>query len=127
MIVVDWGDADDALIVWRFEGPWTPKDYYIALERVSRLVAAKQHRVNVMVDVSQAALPRNAMALANKGFQARPANLGLIVVITDHTLWHMLYEMITRMSGIDYGLKFVNTIDEAYLLLGEAADEEART
>lgn len=117
MIVVDWGDADNRLIVWRFGEHWNAEDYLQAVKTSNALATSQPHTVDILADVRMASIPHNIFSIAVRGLRERPRNLGRVIIVTESAMWSMIYEVIGKVYGKQDGIEFVNTIDEAYTTL----------
>ncbi|GAB4519557.1 MAG: hypothetical protein OHK0046_28620 [Anaerolineae bacterium] len=126
MILVDWGNAEETLLVWKFEGHWTPEEVFAAVDQVLLFASGYPHMIDIIVDTRRAHLPAHPMNFNHREFRHKPGNLGQIVVIYEAVLWSMLYDMLTHLSGIDYGVAFVQSVDDAYKLVERAETNRLR-
>lgn len=81
-------DAQDSSVVWLVvQGKWTWRDYRQAINEVYAIVEKVTHRVDVIVDLSEAAstpLESDNQALRDT-FEKAPVNYGLMVFVDcDH-------------------------------------------
>jgi len=106
MYVVDWGDADNQLVVWRFEGYWNMPEYCRSFNTLKHLIREQSHHVNVMIDIRQICRgTEHLVDILVKDIKQHPQNLGEVVIITERQHWPL------HTGGFPH---FVETVDEAY-------------
>lgn len=119
-ILVDWGDADETLWIWRFMDNWTAKEFKRALAIAQAAIASKRHPVDVIVDIQRTGnLPKNLLSLLRTGIQPVYSHNGAVIVITRSRFWEKIHDLAVALffHGQSTGIYFVRTTDEAYTLL----------
>lgn len=117
MIIVDWGSADENLLIWKFHGHWTDTEYSQAVMQSNALIVSQPHIVDIICDMREAKIPKTSvLSLAVAAIQRRPRNLGVTIIITHSTFWQNMYELLKRNRRLKRRatLHFVNDVDRAY-------------
>lgn len=128
-IIVDWGDADETLWIWRFVGTWTANDFKQALHTAQTAFVSKTHPIDVIVDIRQSqAVPKNLLALVRIGIQPIYHHNGSAIIVTESRFWKKIHDLAVSLffEGKPTGIHFVRTIDQAYDLLGNIRYQRRR-
>ena len=123
-ISIEWGDEDHTIVYWDFRGSWTWREFTVAQDQATRMLATVDHTVAVIADMKNSpVLPANALALYLSYLQRAAGNTGLIVVVGASRLVKTMIAVFLRINprkdipGTDF--TFANTIKEAYLFIAE--------
>lgn len=117
MIVVDWGDADETLIVWRFEQRWKLNHYFKAVDTMALMANSKRHSVYAIIDLRRATrIPPRPLSIASYGIMRRPRNLALSVAISTMVPHQQIFASLERWSAARY-IHLVGHVDDAYNLI----------
>ncbi len=117
-ILVDWGDEDETILMWRFPISWTGDDFYQALQITQELVSEKTCAVDVLVDMQKALQsPTNLLPLFKNGLSKRIPNLRHIIIISQSRYFVSLYAVLQKLGRDFPKLHFVENANEGYELL----------
>ena len=123
-IHVDWGNHEETIVVWKFSREWESKDYMQALSKTSTLLRHTTQNINLICDIRLSVQrASNLLVLARLVTQHRPPHIGVMTIIVANEFWKNMADILTRQrSGRPLPVYFVETVDEAYDLVG-ANDE----
>lgn len=98
-VTVEWDDADETIIRVTFIGRFAWEEFFAAQRQANALIASKDYRCDVIVDLSRGRSNNAAPALMNakKVLETSPDNLGLFVVITS-TLANIMIKALKRLD-----------------------------
>jgi hypothetical protein len=116
-ISVDWGDAEETIIVWKFEQGWTRGDYYRAYHHFCKLIKQSNQVVNVIADVRRALpAPGSSLSILRHAIINRHSQVERVAVITVSTFPQQLFALVHRQLPGDWFDKyqFTDSVDEAY-------------
>lgn len=117
-IELDWGNADESLLIWTCDRHWTHDDYYEAVQTCVAMINGQSHPVDVIVDMQFNKMrPQMLLQLAKYGFRHRSANVGTVVLIYRSTFWLFLEETLQSIFSKEFRLLFARDANEAYSLL----------
>lgn len=121
MISVEWGNAEETLLIWRFAESWTLKDFYSALKRSKKMVYKQSETINLMIDMRVSRTWNSMMLLlVHAVLSFKPSEASRTVVISANPIYKQLWKTSQRLYGvIDYPIYFVATVDEAYCLVSD--------
>lgn len=122
MISVDWGNQDETIIVWKFNGHWDATCFRHAVKKTMRMAKSKPYPVHGMVDMHRAlTAPRDMMTLIRQAIRSNTAtNYGKWVVISESQLWVNMWQMTHRLYRLKpRKIHFVSSVQEAYEILEE--------
>lgn len=119
-IKVDWGNAEDTLLIWRFQKDWTPRDLQNACSMAETIVAQKNQAVDVILDFGYTLTPPpNTITLIRSLLLHFPANTGKIVILGRTGFWEQIFTLALKMGDIRHSIYFARTVDDAYELVEE--------
>ncbi len=119
-------DDSKRLVIWMFEGSWTWEEYYEKRGEVNHLIEVAGHRVDMIIDMTQSQLlPKNLMTHGGSAVRNAPDNIGKTIFVGSNTILRAFFRMFTQLygalqSGKQMEYYMVASLDEAYVLLGEA-------
>ena len=116
-IVADWGNYEETLMILKFEGRWTAKEFLEATEKTNQAIRAKPHTVNIICDLRRTGLhaPPNLLSLAKGTLRDAAPNYGNIVVLSQSRFWRMLVEVLQGTGVADMShFHFTADVTEAY-------------
>ena len=117
MIVVDWGNADESLLIMKFIEKWTLEEYQDTNYKAYDMINQQSHPVVVIVDMRQSdGTPRGFLHASHQFAKMRPAHMLTSVVLADSAVWKTLWQTAIHLYGaIENGnITFVDTVDKAY-------------
>ena len=125
MIEVDWGDANETILVWTFSHGWTAQDFTDAFVLSEKYVASKvtPSIVHILIDVQHTAhLPKDMFTLGRYAInRANNRGLkGLIAIINPTALWQRFYDVLKITVPHSLDIRFAKDADEAYQMMIEA-------
>jgi hypothetical protein len=118
-VQVAWDNDEQTIIRYTFEANWDWKDLYTAMDEASHIIQGVSHRVDVLMDLSQANLiPKNAISQIKRGYDnPKSPNIGLTVIVTPNSFMNAMVSMAKKIWGggkDEWELEFVKTNEEAY-------------
>lgn len=116
-----WDNEDNTILRYEFLKGWSWNDLYQAFEIGNSLLDSVEHRVDVIMDFTNASLfaPSGAINQAQHvANNPRHPNIGLTVVVGSSFMSGM-FKMINKLAGgsttsSKWDVTFVNTLGEAY-------------
>jgi hypothetical protein len=134
-ISVKWDNEEQTIIQYVFDGRWSWNDLYAALDKVKEMSGSVEHRVDAIINFSNADLipsgsifsfdgKKHAQKLANKASESR----GLIVIAGANSFIRGIYDAFRMLDrNISSGVYFTSTVKQARSLLLEqqALEREA--
>lgn len=125
-IVVDWGNAEDTFLIWRFDGAWTWKEVHSSFEVLHELSHDKAD-FDVMLDLRSChSVQPNLLSHLVRLSGNMPHNLRRTVVISHSPFLERFYQMLKSYTSAALDVIMVTSIDAAYnlLLSDERHDQE---
>ena len=123
-ITVRWYDVEDSVIIINYEPGWSWGEYQAAFQQMKDMIAATEHKVDVINNASNACDPPDDKGFENLVIAKRnkPDNFGLMVTVCENGLMRKYGEIYYKLVGsrISY---FVHTLDEAEELLSRKRGE----
>lgn len=121
MITVGWGNAEETMLVWRFDDHWTFKDIFRAAKRSRHMIRDTQSSAYLMVDMRQSRSWDSMMLLlSHAAATQRTFKPQRVVIISANPIYKQLWKTAQRMYGVvDYPVYFVKTVDDAYRFMGD--------
>lgn len=125
MIDVNWGEANEAILIWTFYDSWTTQDFVAAFTISENFVAniAQHSTVHILIDMQHTAhMPRDMSTLDRYAIKGciNLRKKGLIVIINPTSVWLQIYNIINRMVSNSLNICFAKDADEAYQIIAEA-------
>lgn len=122
-IIVDWGNLEETIIVWKFRNRWDETDFYDAVERSATLTQSTDACVDYIIDLRQSiSSPPNLLAMSRAAIQNHNfENQGRTAVITKSSFWQQLFD--TLLSSVRHFMghvMFVDSVDAAYDVIAQA-------
>jgi hypothetical protein len=117
-ITVEWGNAEQTIIVIRYEGRWDVKDVHAGLDKVFDMLGTVDHTVDSIVDMSQSkSSPTNLLAAAGRVERKAP-NTGRTVIVNVNTYLKAIADIARYVAPKTVGRTyFVKSLEEAYQVL----------
>lgn len=117
-ITVEWGNAEQSIIVIRYEGRWDVKDMHAGLDKVFDMLSTVHHTVDSIVDMTQSkSSPTNLLAAAGRVERKAP-NTGRTVIVAVNTYLKAIADIARYVAPKTVGRTyFVKTLEEAYQVL----------
>lgn len=128
-IVVDWGNVEETIIVWKFRKRWSEADFYAAVERSAALTKSVDMPVNYIIDLQHSiSSPPNLLAISRAAMQNHNfSNQGVTTVITKSAFWQQLFEALANSVTYHIGhITFVSDVDAAYDRIEKAQERRLR-
>jgi hypothetical protein len=86
-IITQWDNDEKTIVRHDFQGRWTWEEFFEAERRANELVATVTHRVDIISNMREGAMPhQGALANARSVIHRLKANLGVIVVVVNPLL-----------------------------------------
>lgn len=116
-IVMDWGDADDTFIIWRFDGTWTWNELYSVLVDLQTITAPKPV-FDVLLDLRGCKdLQPNLLSHLIRIIKMLPQNHRDTVIVGDSHFLNTMHRMMQPHVTLPGAIHFAKTMDEAYELI----------
>jgi hypothetical protein len=121
-VQVKWADENHSIIVYDFERGWSWTEIFAALKQGGELAASVVHRVDVIMDLSNAnTVPNGAITQLRHSYNNRKVNnMGVTVLIGTNTFWEKLITVTNRLAGSAseaWQLEFADSVPEAFTLI----------
>lgn len=132
MIDIDWGNAEETILIWTFYDGWKEQDFLDAIKFSEKLVARKTSSatIHTMIDVQHTGdLPANMFSLGKTAIQRgiESKNDGLIIIINPSELWLRLYEVMSKMIPNNWlRVHFAKDANEAYAMMNNTDAQSSR-
>jgi hypothetical protein len=120
-----WDNPQKTIMRWTFEGAWTWDEYYKLRVSTNQQIAAEQHTVDLIVDLSTSkALPSGILTHGKNAVSVTPKNIGITVLVGANPVLNAFYKMFSSLYGTlirskKLDMVMVTTLDAAYKLLKE--------
>jgi hypothetical protein len=116
-IVVDWGDASDTFLIWRFEHGWTWDALYPALAQTDQMVA-EHTGFDMLIDLRSCNTSQpNLLSHLTRIVKRTPHNLRTAVIVTNNDFLNYLHRMLQAQTVLPFEVYLVGTMDEGYSLI----------
>jgi hypothetical protein len=118
-IDIIWDNPEQTILRYVFKPRWTWADLHNAMKEASVQMETVSHKVNIIMDLSQASLiPGGAIAQAQKAFATpKHANAGITVVVSSSSFAQTLAAIGRKLSGRavqNWEMEFATSIDLAH-------------
>jgi hypothetical protein len=117
-IELDWGDADQRLVVMHIRGNWTGDELVHRVAQLQAMGCAASQNLELMVDMRNALNPPPNLVTLIGSILNRPLpqNIKQVVVISNTAFWKQIYSIVSKnyRNKINVPIIFVNSVDEAY-------------
>jgi len=118
-IDIVWDNPDQTILRYVFRQRWTWADLHNAMKEASRQMETVTHKVDIIMDVTQASLiPSGAIAQAQKAFATpKHHNAGITIVVSSSSFAQTLVAVGRKLSGRaaqNWEMEFANSIDLAH-------------
>lgn len=122
MIDLDWGNADETILVWTFSDGWTAKDLVNAIASSKRMIARRSHRriVHVLMDIQHSQdMPDDMLTLGRYAIKEAidSGHKGMIIIINPSPLWNHMVGVLKSLISNSIQIEFANDANEAYEIL----------
>ena len=117
-IDIIWDNPDQTILRYVFKPRWTWADLHNAMKEASRQMETVNHKVDIIMDVTQASLiPSGAIAQAQKAFATpKHGNAGITVVVSSSSFAQTLVAVGRKLSGRaaqNWEMEFATNVDLA--------------
>jgi hypothetical protein len=86
-IITQWDNDEKTIVRHDFQGRWTWEEFFAADRRASELVDSVTHRVDIISNMREGIMPREAaLANARSVIHRLKSNIGVIVVVVNPLL-----------------------------------------
>jgi len=114
-ITVDWADFEETVIIWQLRGDWDGDDFYKARTECIQLAMNTARNINLIIDLNFSSRAPNNMLLLVRGlFVQCPPNLEKIVILSQTSFWHRIFEMARTSAKFAHPMFLVDSIEDAY-------------
>lgn len=125
---VDWDNDEQSIVRYTFDSDWNWQDLYTAMDNAGKMIETVSHRVDVLMDLSNAnIIPKNAISQIKRGYDnPKSPNIGVTVVVTPNSFMNAIVLMAKKVWGDkgEWELEFVKTLDDAYSTIQKRKTEE---
>jgi hypothetical protein len=120
-IKVSWDNADQTVIRYDFEGPWTWADFRIAAEEAFAMTRSVEHTVDTISNfLPGVLLPPNAMFQFRQIMEDAPKNRGINVIVGSSAFIRTMVMMFSSINRqLAKRLIVVDKIEQARAVLDE--------
>lgn len=118
-VLVDWGDSDEIILLWRAEETWTWKDAQYALKQSSHLIEGTTQTVILLLDLRRTTInPNNLLKLMPEVCKRKPKEIARTVVIDDRGIVYSLFQMLRQQYPTAMeNCVLVDNVDDAYRMV----------
>ena len=117
-IIVDWGDLDETILMWRFPRQWDGDDILVALDESRRLAESQQHPIDVLVDMQQIRKsPSNLMTIFKFALSQPIVNIRHIIVISYSSYFRSIFNVMQKMYPKLPKVRFADDANHAYEMI----------
>jgi len=117
-IIVDWGDADDTLLIWHFPHNWTSRDLQNAYGLANDILSKVNYEIDIIFDFGYTINPpQNTIQLCRGLLLHCPHNVRSVIILGRTRYWERIFSLVLRLQTFEHTVHFVQTVDEAYALL----------
>jgi hypothetical protein len=117
-IELDWGDADQHLVVMHIRGNWTGDELVQRVAQLQVMGREASQSLELMVDIRNSLNPPNNLLTLIGSILTRPLpqNIKQVVVISNTSFWRHIYSVIHKnyRGRITIPVVFVDSVDAAY-------------
>ena len=127
-IEVVWDNPEKTILRQKFLGKWTGAEYYASLDEITTMLKAVDYRVHWIGDMTTSVgIPSlNLLAASGRVVKMVEHQFATVTVVKAHNYFQSLVNVVRRMSpSLAERVYFVNTLDEAYILLAKRTDTNA--
>ncbi|GAB5491725.1 MAG: hypothetical protein Phog2KO_19400 [Phototrophicaceae bacterium] len=122
MIIVDWGNYEETLIVLRMVDIWDYGEFQVASKKIHQMLASIPNDVDLMIDIR----PSNNVSammvrLLNREIKHREHNLRHIIAISTPVQTRMLTLASEFYPSITHDIQIMESVDHAYQYLTVSA------
>jgi hypothetical protein len=120
-ITVDWFDTEQTIVRYEFLGRWSWTELHTAVDEVQDMLASVDHRVDIIIDVSQnVGIPSGAIIQMKSGSMKANKNWGMGVFVGTGAFINALITSFTRIyPKMAERYAIAMSIDEAQKLIIE--------
>ena len=121
-VQINWDHIEDQLIViYQFDGLWDWEDLQAAHTVAFKTIRKQEKAVSVVFDMTASVdLPVGALSAMRQMLAHAPANLGVIVVLTDDAVTHNSFAMLSKFDQtLSSRIITVPDTEGAYSILAE--------
>jgi len=118
-VLVDWGDSDEIILLWRFDDSWTWNDARYALNQSRTLVEGTTQTVVLMVDMRRATVnPTGLLKHLPQLYKQLPEEVARVIFIDESTMFYSLFQMLKfQHPTIMDKCLLADNVDDAYRLV----------
>ena len=132
MIEIEWQDANQTILVWKFHDGWKTQDFMKAISLTEKTVSERTHRsiVHILLDVQRTqTIPSDMLTLGRNAIKRAISNghKGLVVIINPSQIWLELYNALQSTMEQSINIRFAKNADEAYQMMNDANDSSINT
>lgn len=115
MIIVDWGNYEETLIILRIDDELEQRDFRKALVKIHQMVSMMPHNIDLMIDLRFSdTISAMMLQLLTRELEHRKPNLCRIIVISTPVQTRMLALAQGFYPKIFRDIQIVESVDHAY-------------
>lgn len=121
----EWDNAEKTVMRWTFEGAWKWEEYYTLRASTNQKIAAENHNVDLIVDLSRSnALPSGILTHGKNAVSVTPKNIGTTILVGANPVLRAFYNMFSNLyrgliASKELDMVMVATLEEAYQRLAQ--------
>lgn len=114
-ICLTWGNAEKTYLIYTFDGPWSVKELYAALDESSAMVESVTFSVDMLVDVRLSGKVSGNIATIAGRMQRNPKSpVGMTYIVGANPYFKALGETFQHLhGGLMSRIVFVDSMEEA--------------
>lgn len=115
MIIIDWGNLEETLIVMRVVDKWSYQQFQSALQKIHQMLALKLLDVDLMIDIRLADnLPASTFHSLNQEIEHRLPSLRHIIAISTSVQERTIHLAANFYPKIVSEILITRSVDKAY-------------
>jgi len=97
-ITVDWDNDEQRILRYTFTGTWTWEEFFTHLTTGRAMMRRVNHDVHIVCDLTESGfVPKNSVKPFKNIVDSRPANTGVVFIITNAYLLNAIYLALKRV------------------------------
>ncbi len=128
-IELSWDDAQQTILVARFDPEWAWGDLYEVATEVNRRTAAADHKIGYIIDLRATRMfpPGISSAKIKPAMDFSDPNAGLAIFVGTNLFLQTMATTVIRVMGRREDFMFIQDIEQARAILAERLKQDLDT
>jgi hypothetical protein len=120
-----WDNEEKTIMRFSFEEPWTWDEYYVMKPESDKIIASVSHKVGAIIEIPRDLhLGANALTHSRTIDRTRPANLAVMIIVTESSLVKAFLGLAARLPAqFSEGFRWAPTLEKAHEIIREVLAE----